>query len=217
MKFRQLFEKAIKIDKELNKIKTIFKSFESKVNKNNIKEIIKLLNKKLSRHWITIHIYYTWNINFYTNVDELLNATYDVITGDIEIALPGNFYELIEKDHIKLFKIILNAIEHELIHKEQRTRSKAYPVVIAHTTKKSELAHPDEIMAYAKSAINTLKGSYTKEEILKAMRLFKGYKYRHSPLYDSLIVQKYFEYFYDDKGQKVWKKFIKYMYQYLED
>lgn len=215
MKFKQLFEKAIFVDKKLNEIKNIFRSFERKVKNNNIHQILKLINDKLEKFDIEIYVHYS-SIPFPAKV--FINGYLNVTTQEIKIILPKNYYELVSNDHIKLFKLIINTIEHELIHREQLDRQNIFPTgEDENITQKKYLSSQYEIMAHARSAISNLKINYSKNEILKAMRNFKGYRYRHSPLYDSEEVIKYFEHFYDDKGQKIWKKFIKYLYQYLQN
>ncbi len=113
---------------------------------------------------------------------------------------------------------LITTIEHELIHREQLRRSKKH----IPATQKSEFAYLSdkrEIQAYAKDAVNWLRQYsdwQTSDQIKKALRHnFKSVWFSVEPLY------RYYELFGQDKddpkSQKIWKRFIKQLYQYADE
>jgi len=103
-------------------------------------------------------------------------------------------------------------IRHELVHKEQHKRKK----VKTHPPSpmdgmKEYLSSPDEIMAFARSAADGLIEIHNgdKEKIVKDLRKASEKKFVSSSDID--LYQRYFS-----PTDKVFKKFIKNIYLYLE-
>lgn len=173
----------------------------------------KFINKlnslfNINKFKINIDVSFTYKDSLRSPV---LNAYNDY--GYITVNLYRNFYNFISEYGYKRFvDEILNIIEHEKIHDIQYKGIN--PIhkksINPYVDRKKYYKNPQEMMVYSKQIVNELLRKNSKESIMDSLRYYPG-----NLQYKSDMYRYYYENYYEDK--KVWKRFIKYMYQYLEN
>ena len=133
---------------------------------------------------------------------------------NIHIILNNDIWE--ELDDSQWFKSFLNVLDsiisHELVHREQLTRSSEIKSVNM-ASNFTYLSDKREIMANAKSAVNEfLNVGYSKKQILQKLREPQNREINPG-IEESEVFWQYTEHF--DFNDPVMKLFLTYMYQYL--
>lgn len=145
--------------------------------------------------------------------------------GGIGIGYDDNFWETFEDDYLwnDLKSALSSIIAHELTHRDQFIKmiNKAgYIDGSADSISNSEyLSHPKEIQAFAREAVEDyMQLSYKPEEILQLLKTVQGGSVTQAHKEESEAFWYYYDYFYDSTygDKKVWRKFLKFMYEYLQ-
>ncbi len=148
---------------------------------------------------------------------------YITADGDIYIGYTSDFYTIFEDDyHWESFcRVVKGIVSHELVHRDQfikMLRSSGRIDGIAELDGSTYLAHPKEIQAFARQAVQEyLDLGYTRNYILQLLRTPDGGDGSQAHKEESNSFWFYHDYFSGEYGDpKVYRKFLKFMYQYLK-
>jgi len=220
MKFQQYLIEMINFDHSiitpyLNDIKKLFRKFNSLNNLNNISPI-NMDEEKL-------YIKYIEDIGKYRHSSGK-KASFVGIEGSsklknsntIEIECSKNIFNtFMNKDRLNIFIDVLDEIiSHEIVHiiQTKRSNNKAKYNTLDDTLI-DQLNNKHEIMAYAKdTAIEFYNLHYTKNQAYNVLKNIKNINLDNSNIPQSL--RSYI--LTIDKNSLAFKKYIKYVYQYLD-
>lgn len=144
--------------------------------------------------------------------------------GTIGIGYDSNFWETFEDDYLwdNFKNIVSSIIAHELTHRDQfiKMLKNANYVDSSNSDINSEyLSHPKEIQAFAREAVEDyMQLGYSVKDILQLLRTAEGGNIRQASKEESDAFWYYYDYFQGNEygNRKVWNKFLKYMYEYLQ-
>jgi hypothetical protein len=143
--------------------------------------------------------------------------------GDIYIVYNDDFYLTFEDDYLwdTFKKVCASIISHELTHRDQFIKilkNQNYVKPVSRITNSSYLSDDKEIQAFSREALEEyIQLGYNKNQILQLIKTPTGSNKSQANKEESDSFWYYYDYFSDPQygDPKVWKKFLKYMYQYL--
>lgn len=152
-----------------------------------------------------------------------LTKGYIYSDGSIAIGYDSDFWKTFEDDYLwdNFKKAVSSIIAHELTHRDQFIKmisNAGYVDSIDNVNNSDYLSHPKEIQAFAREAVEDyMQLGYEVKEILQLIRTAGGGNVSQAHKEESDAFWYYYEYFQDKEygNQKVWNKFLKYMYEYL--
>jgi len=185
-------------------------------------EIENLLNKAFNKY----------RINFERGFNETTRDNWGEVgiiegyiyeNGNIYIVYGDNFYLTFEDDYLwdNFKKVCTSIISHELTHRDQFIKilkNQNYVKPVSRITNSSYLSDDKEIQAFAREALEEyIQLGYNKNQILQLIKTPTGNNKDQASKEESDSFWYYYDYFSDPQygNPKVWKKFLKYMYQYL--
>lgn len=182
-------------------------------------EISDLLNDKFNKLNITFEISNDFGEHGFTDNYADVGIHYAAIdeTGQVYIYLLDDIYNILDKYNYKQFcSVVKTIVIHELTHADQIEKSDGkFKSIDSTDSNVKYLSNIHEIQAHANQAMQEyLEMGYDKNEILK---LLKNPEHSSCSPQESDAFWKYYDTFFGEYGDKViWKKFLKYCYQYLE-
>jgi GNAT superfamily N-acetyltransferase len=185
-------------------------------------EIENILNKAFSKY----------RINFERGFNETTRDNWGEVgiiegyiyeNGNIYIVYDDNFYLTFEDDYLwdNFKKVCTSILSHELTHRDQFIKilkNQNYVKPVSRITNSSYLSDDKEIQAFAREALEEyIQLGYNKNQILQLIKTPTGSNKDQASKEESDSFWYYYDYFSDSQygNPKVWKKFLKYMYQYL--
>lgn len=144
--------------------------------------------------------------------------------GSVGVGYIDKFWETFEdgerwEDFVKVISAIL---VHELTHRDQFIKmmnNSGFFDSASDLQDSKYLAHPKEIQAFAREAVEEyIQLGYSIGDILQLLRTAAGGNVKQAHKEESDAFWYYYDYFQDKQygDQKVWRKFLKYMYEYLQ-
>jgi hypothetical protein len=185
-------------------------------------EIENILNKTFNKY----------RINFERGFNEITKDDWEEVgiiegyiyeNGEIYIVYDNNFYLTFEDYYLwdTFKKVCASIISHELTHRDQFIKilkNQNYVKPVSIITNSSYLSDDKEIQAFARQALEEyIQLGYNKNQILQLIKTPTGSNISQASKEESDSFWYYYDYFSDPQygNPKVWKKFLKYMYQYL--
>lgn len=205
-----LCEAVIHVDKYVDVLKSILYQNRNLIfNQTEEDNKLNILNDIFKPYKIVFH------------VEDNIGKNYGLIKGicnkeNIKIIVGFNIYDyLVDSPIFKIFgQKLLNLIGHELVHRGQYYIRKAdfiYFYAYEKDTEKNYFSNPQEIMAYAWMGIENMRShGYTDIQILNKIKSnnVSAAEIGFSHIYLSEL---------RELDIKAYKRFLKYMYQYLKD
>ena len=187
-------------------------------------EIVDILNKKFQSKRIQFEYSPSYGEQVRDRWAEVgLTKGYIYSDGSIGIGYDSDFWKTFEDDDLwdNFKKAVSSIIAHELTHRDQFIKiinNSGYIDSIDNVNNSDYLSHPKEIQAFAREAVEDyMQLGYKVKEILQLIRTASGGTASQAHKEESDAFWYYYEYFQDKEygNQKVWNKFLKYMYEYL--